>query len=400
MACRTGSFQTPSMEDRVGLTLSTTDLARLHDTTQVLLSPGEYDDPDAWGTAVLRQVEALFNADRSLLFLPAPDGLMLVTESVPSEMVPAFHSTFSRIEEGRLRSDRPDVDSVLAARTAARMDVFTNQRLLALTAESPEMVPWYHDVIVPSGVRHGSGVALSLPAGEAWLCVAHSSPADDPFGVEAGLELLRLLLPAFRAGVEQLVHQGRSGQGLIQSLDQLGHAFLAFDLDGREMVRSRVLDLALAGDPHGPEVLARAGQMAAAMIRLRRGAGLAQSASPTPAAYRDVITPAGLYRLRCAFLPAGALEPDETIMVAVDPPPPQLPSADELRRRFGLTAREAETTLLLATGASNKQIAAALAISPHTVRTHAERIFRKLGVNSRKALGLKLLTGFPESDTL
>jgi DNA-binding CsgD family transcriptional regulator len=388
------------MEDRVGLTLSTTDLARLQDTTQVLLSPAQYDDPDAWGTAVLRRMEVLFNADRSLLFLPAPDGLMLVTESVPSEMVPAFHATFSRMEEGRLRSDLPDVDSVLAARTAARMDVFTNQRLLALTAESPEMVPWYHDVIVPSGVRHGSGVALSLPAGEAWLCVAHSSPADDPFGVEAGLELLRLLLPAFRAGVEQLVHQGRSGQGLIQSLDQLGHAFVAFDLDGREMVRSRVLDLALAGDPNGPEVLARAGQMAAAMIRLRRCAGLPHSAPPTPAAYRDVITPAGLYRLRCAFLPAGALDPDETVMVAVDPPPPQLPSPDELRRRFGLTKREAETTLLLATGASNKQIAAELGISPHTVRTHGERIFRKLGVKSRKALGLKLLTGFPEPDTV
>jgi DNA-binding CsgD family transcriptional regulator len=385
------------MEDRVGLTLSTADLARLHDTTQVLLSPAEYDDPDAWGTAVLRRLEALFNADRSLLFLPAPDGVMLVTESVPIEMVPAFHSTFCRVEEGRLRSDRSDVDSVLAARTAARMDVFTNQRLLALTAESPELVPWYHDVIVPSGVRHGSGVALSLPPGEAWLCVAHSSPADDPFGVEAGLELLRLLLPAFRAGVEQLVHQGRSGRALIQSLDRLGHAFVAFDLDGHEIVRSRVLDQALTGDPEGPEVLIRANQMAAAMLRLRRGTGGPRPASPAAAAHRDVITPAGLYRLRSAFLPAGALDPDETVMVAVDPPGPRLPSRPELQHRFGLTSREAETTLLLAAGASNKQIAAELGISPHTVRTHAERIFRKLGVRSRKALGLKLVTGFQDT---
>jgi DNA-binding CsgD family transcriptional regulator len=385
------------MEDRVGLTLSTTDLARLHDTTQVLLSPSEYDDPDAWGTAVLRRLEALFNADRSLLFLPAPGGLMLVTESVPSEMVPAFHSTFSRVEEGRLRSDRSDVDSVLEARTAARMDVFTNQRLLGLTAESPEMVPWYHDVIVPSGVRHGSGVALSLPSGEAWLCVAHSSPADDPFGVEAGLELLRLLLPAFRAGVEQVVNQGRSGRGLIHGLEQLGHAFVAFDLDGHEIVRSRILDQALAGDPEGPDVLAHAGHMAAALARLRRGTGRPPPASPTAAAHRDVITPAGLYRLRCAFLPAGALDPDETVMVAVDPPGRRLPSRRELQHRFGLTGREAETTLLLAAGASNKQIAAELGISPHTVRTHAERIFRKLGVRSRKALGLKLLTGFQDT---
>jgi DNA-binding CsgD family transcriptional regulator len=380
------------MEDRVGLTLSTADLARLHDTTQVLLSPAGYDEPEAWATAVLRSLEALFNADRSLLFLPSPEGVMLVTESVPGEMVPAFHATFSRVEEGRLRSDRADVDSVLEARTAARMEVFTNQRLLALTAESPDMVPWYHEVIVPSGVRHGSGVALSMPAGEAWLCVAHSSPADDRFGVEAGLELLRILLPAFRAGVEQVVKQNRSGR-LIQGLERLGHAFVAFDMAGRELVRSRVLDQALAGDPEGAGVLAHACQMAAALARLPRRTGRARPATPMAAAHRDVTTPAGLYRLRCAFLPAGALEPDETIMVAVDPPGPRLPALRELRHRFGLTAREAETTLRLAAGASNKQIAAELGISPHTVRTHAERIFRKLGVKSRKALGLRLLNG-------
>jgi DNA-binding CsgD family transcriptional regulator len=384
------------MEDRVGLTLSTTDLARLQDTTQVLLSPAQYDDPEAWGTAVLRRLETLFNADRSLLFLSAPDGVMLVTESVPNEMVPAFHSTFSRVEEGRLRSDRSDVDSVLAARLDARMEVFTNHRLLALTAESPEMVPWYHDVIVPSGVRHGSGVALSLPPGEAWLCVAHSSPGDDPFGVEAGLELLRLLLPAFQAGVEHVVNQRRAGRGLVQDLERLGQAFVAFDLDGCELVRSRILDRALAGDPKGTEVVAHAREMATAMVGLQRRTGLARSLASAVAAHRDLLTPAGLYRLRCAFLPAGTLAADETIMVAVDPPAPRLPSRQELRHRFGLTAREADTTLLLALGASNKQIATELGISPHTVRTHAERIFRKLGVKSRKALGLRLLTGFQD----
>jgi hypothetical protein len=302
------------MEDGVGLTLSTTDLARLHDTTQVLLSPAEYDDPDAWGTAVLRRMEALFNADRSLLFLPAPDGLMLVTESVPSEMVLAFHSTFSRIEEGRLRSDRPDVDSELAARTAARMDVFTNQRVLALTAESPDVVPWYHEVIVPSGVRHGSGVALSFPHGEAWLCVAHSSPADDPFGVEGGLQLLRLLLPAFRARVEQLMNKGRLGRDMVEGLDQLGHAFVAFGLDGVEILRSRGLERALAGDPDGPEVLAHAGQLARAAVRLRRDTSRARPASPVAASHRDVVTPAGAYRLRCAFLPAGTMGSDATVL--------------------------------------------------------------------------------------
>jgi DNA-binding CsgD family transcriptional regulator len=382
----------------LGLVLSSTDLARLRDTTQTLLSPWEHADPEAWAIAVLRRLEALFNADRSLLFLPDPEGLMLVTESVPSEMVPAFRSAFSQVEDGRLRSERPDVDSVLEARTAARMEVFTNQGLLALTAEVPEMVPWYHDVMVPSGVRNGAGLALSLPPGEAWLCVAHSRPADDPFGVEGGLELLGLLLPAFRAGVEEVV-RGSAGNGeIVDSLDRLGHAVVAFDLEGRELVRSRCLDQLVAGDPDGARVLARARRMAASAARLRRRPATTPPATPGGAPHCEVITPLGPYELRCAFVPPGTLARDEVVMVAVHPPPPGLPPLRELRHRYGLTGREAEITFLLAVGAANKQIASDLGISPHTVRTHAERIFRKLGVRSRKALGLKLLTGFREND--
>lgn len=48
-----------------------------------------------------------------------------------------------------------------------------------------------------------------------------------------------------------------------------------------------------------------------------------------------------------------------------------------------LTAREKEVLRLLAKGASNPEIAAVLAISPHTVKTHVGHLFDKLGVNDR-----------------
>jgi len=50
-----------------------------------------------------------------------------------------------------------------------------------------------------------------------------------------------------------------------------------------------------------------------------------------------------------------------------------------------LTQREREVLALVATGQSNRQIAAALAISEHTVARHMSNIFDKLGVNSRTA---------------
>jgi DNA-binding NarL/FixJ family response regulator len=53
----------------------------------------------------------------------------------------------------------------------------------------------------------------------------------------------------------------------------------------------------------------------------------------------------------------------------------------------GLTARELEVLRLVAAGASNRDIAAALVISEHTVARHVQNIFAKLGVSSRAAAG-------------
>ena len=57
----------------------------------------------------------------------------------------------------------------------------------------------------------------------------------------------------------------------------------------------------------------------------------------------------------------------------------------ERRVNAALTARELEVLSLLAAGVRTDQIAAALVISPHTVRRHVQNIFRKLGVSSRAA---------------
>jgi DNA-binding NarL/FixJ family response regulator len=56
---------------------------------------------------------------------------------------------------------------------------------------------------------------------------------------------------------------------------------------------------------------------------------------------------------------------------------------EALRRRFGLTAREAEVLLWIARGKSNRDIAEILDLSPRTVNKHLEGIFTKLGVENR-----------------
>ena len=58
---------------------------------------------------------------------------------------------------------------------------------------------------------------------------------------------------------------------------------------------------------------------------------------------------------------------------------PATPSA------HGLTAREQEVLGLVAAGKSNREIAADLVLSEHTVARHLQNIFAKLGVSSRTA---------------
>ena len=65
-------------------------------------------------------------------------------------------------------------------------------------------------------------------------------------------------------------------------------------------------------------------------------------------------------------------------------------AADLTLGRLGLTRREAQVARLLARRATNREIADELDVSPHTVRHHIESIFRKLGIQSRRALARRL----------
>jgi DNA-binding CsgD family transcriptional regulator len=56
----------------------------------------------------------------------------------------------------------------------------------------------------------------------------------------------------------------------------------------------------------------------------------------------------------------------------------------------GLTPTEAEVAQLVAQGLTNREVAHALFISPHTVDANLRRIYRKLQVRSRTELARRL----------
>jgi DNA-binding NarL/FixJ family response regulator len=67
------------------------------------------------------------------------------------------------------------------------------------------------------------------------------------------------------------------------------------------------------------------------------------------------------------------------------------------RGEVSLSNRETEILQMVAYGSTTNEVASRLAISPHTVKTHLERIFEKLGANDRaQAVAIAIRRGIVE----
>jgi len=70
-------------------------------------------------------------------------------------------------------------------------------------------------------------------------------------------------------------------------------------------------------------------------------------------------------------------------VLGATPPPANFDGNPKARAALGISASEMTVLEEIAAGRSNKEIAARLKISPNTVKTHAARLFEKLGAKRR-----------------
>jgi DNA-binding NarL/FixJ family response regulator len=82
-----------------------------------------------------------------------------------------------------------------------------------------------------------------------------------------------------------------------------------------------------------------------------------------------------------AFLAVGVYIGSRVLGKAQEPAP--FDGNPKAQASLGISGRELEVLRELAAGRSNKEIAAKLAVSPNTVKTHTARLFEKLGARRR-----------------
>ena len=166
-----------------------------------------------------------------------------------------------------------------------------------------------------------------------------------------------------------------------------------------------MLDLFLGGDRLGVPMIAPLVELGAKVLLFTASSDPKLTAASLRAGAEAVLTKAMAFDKvidTLEDLAAGrdVLPPEEreALIEALD-----RHSADErerLRPFDALTEREAHVLRRLIEGDAPKQIARDEAISLSTVRSHVEKIFRKLGVNNqRQALGLARAAGWPAAVT-
>jgi DNA-binding CsgD family transcriptional regulator len=204
--------------------------------------------------------------------------------------------------------------------------------------------------------------------------------------VDAAAEIYRQLPPSWASRLTNIA----GGRGVLDAVETFAAA--------ADVEQAATLTAALSDDAH-EKPLAEA-CVAAARGELVLAIELVRSTEPSPAPFRrareQLLLGRLLRRVRKKRDARAALESARAGFLALEAPLWAERAADELARLGGrspagamLTASERRVAELVASGLSNKQVAARLVVSVRTVEMHLSKIYEKLGVNSRAALAAR-----------
>ncbi len=346
----------------------------------MLLTPVGSDCLDAWRKDVTRTLCELLGAERAVFSLNAPGIEELWSEDYPPAALESYAEYYREIDIGRIRRDR------------LGLEVWNHELIHKGGLSRFEESEIYRDFLAPNRICDSMGMTVSVPGSSASATLFfHNERRGAPNFGGAGLALLRLLLPAFKGGVREAVRYAHQKASLVNHLDALAEGMRICDLTGLILHQNRAFTRTLAREPRAEKLDAAARELAQELIRLLTSREGQEPAIVEKRFVRKVRTESGHYELRGTYTGRALFAEDIVIAITLLPLAPRTALSDRaLQQRYGLTERELEIARRLAHGQSNKEIGFDCAISLHTVRRHAEKIFAKLGANVRSQVGPKL----------
>ncbi|GLC25665.1 helix-turn-helix transcriptional regulator [Roseisolibacter agri] len=383
--------------------LTERDARLLGAASEALLSPllTGSADPAPWWARVEPVIRELFPGTNALLARPAEGGLKIVSESADWPGVHTMETmSWSDPRSNRFVFECPVAEAWLKHRRALGSEVSgetMSERWLADLGHRLDRSMYLHEGLYGARMHGFMTLTPVLPdGGEVFLTVGHERRTGARDLEAARLPVLGMLLPALRTGFHTLRTFAARQAAMAATLDAVPEALLVIGSDGREMHRNAALRRRLGEEPErervAAEMLALARGLQALHARTHGAPGTAaRLALPTagvPRTERTLATPLARYVLRAAFGAEAVWGAAGTVLVSLEPDAAPAPLAGG--PLAALTPREAEVARLLARRATNTEVAAALGVSPHTARHHAQRVLEKLGLRSRRELGALL----------
>jgi DNA-binding NarL/FixJ family response regulator len=248
----------------------------------------------------------------------------------------------------------------------------------------------FNDWCVPFRLCDALGMGIQiddhpLPAGVHFY---HETESGRLFG-DRGVALLRLLLPAFRSGVNTALRLGRVRSSLGALIDQFPTGLGLFDLGGGRIHVNPAFDALVRAPANGGLHLSADRIVARVAARFRQGARRQPLKSDVESLQKPVTAviraQEGQYRLSGALFEFAECD-EPLVSVLIEKLETGPTTSEALVARYQLTRRQLEVAMLLASGLSNQEVANRLGISRHTAERHTEAVLGKLGVRSRAAV--------------
>jgi DNA-binding CsgD family transcriptional regulator len=236
--------------------------------------------------------------------------------------------------------------------------------------------PFYDEIYRPLGCEHEIAFWLGGASQPVTAFALHRACRDFSERERLLLNLVRAHLAEIRRTLIEVHRAKHQIAALHQGLDVLDEGIVVLGNDGRVLHATRRARAWFA------EYFPSAGPSGClpGLVRdwLQRQAHARGANGHVPAPPGPLVVERDGKRLAvrlCAEPPHGLLLLEErshgAAPVALEP--------------LGLSRREAETLTWVTAGKTNREIGATLGISPRTVQTHLDRIYRKLGVDTRAA---------------